>query len=136
MSSEADKKVTCPTKYTPEMIEKAQDYADNFTEAPYNELIPSIAGLALALGLSRSTVYDWSNQKEKTEISYIVKQLMQKQEILLFSAGLTGNYNASITKLMLTKHGYNDKVDTDVTSGGKEISNNFIIQPVTNKDNG
>ena len=42
----------------------------------------------------------------------------------LIAKGLKGEFNASITKLMLTKHGYTDK--QDVTTGGKELPTPII----------
>ena len=38
---------------------------------------------------------------------------MKKQEKDLINKGLTGDFNSTITKLILTKHGYSDKQDID-----------------------
>ena len=38
------------------------------------------------------------------------------QERKLLSNGLTNEFNASITKLLLTKHGYTDKVENTNTN--------------------
>ena len=96
-----------PTKYNQEILDKAQHYLDNFGE--YGDIIPSIAGLALVLGLSRDTVYSWAKDENKREFSDIVEGISQKQECVLIDNGLTGKFNASITKLMLGKHGYHDR---------------------------
>jgi len=39
-----------------------------------------------------------------------------KQERVLLANGITGEFNAAITKLVLAKHDYSDKVSQDVTS--------------------
>ena len=71
--------------------------------------LPSIAGLAGYLKVSRETIYDWSSQPEKIEFSDIVGQVLIEQEQRLLSNGISGEYNSVIAKLVLTKHGYSDK---------------------------
>lgn len=100
-----------PTKYTEELLDTAQEYAEN--DPPDGDVVHSIAGLAIYLGLSRSTVHAWAGDPAKTEFSDIVEQIAVKQERALLAGGLVGGYNASIAKLMLTKHGYADKVEND-----------------------
>jgi len=41
----------------------------------------------------------------------------------LLSGGLSGSMNSTITKLVLSKHGYSDKVDqtVDHTTNGKDL---------------
>ncbi len=100
-----------PTKYTPELLELAHSYIDNF-EPSETELIPMIAGLAYFLKISRDTVHTWVKEEGKEEFSDVVEQIMTKQEQMLFTGGLSSAMNASITKLALTKHGYTDKVES------------------------
>jgi len=38
--------------------------------------------------------------------------LMAKQERMLANGGILGDYNTAITKLLMSKHGYSDKVET------------------------
>lgn len=106
-----------PTKYTPAIVEKANEYLLNYNKGTDDnyEPIPTIAGLSLALGIARDTVYDWAAQDEKGKFSDIVSDLMAKQEMRLMAGGIMGEFNASITKLALTKHGYSDKQDTNVS---------------------
>lgn len=107
-----------PTKYNQELVDRAQAYVDDFTpdaKNPLGEVVPTIAGLACVLKISRETIYDWSKCAEKRRFSDIVGEIMVKQEKMLFRGGLNGDYNASITKLALTKHGYSDKQTTDLT---------------------
>jgi hypothetical protein len=108
-----------PTKYTDELLAEARAYISDFQE--HGDLIPSLAGLACVVGLSRETINVWSN--EKPEFSDIVKDLLAKQERVLLNGGLSGAMNASITKLVLSKHNYSDKqeVQQDITSKGEQI---------------
>ena len=100
-----------PTSYTPELLEKANAYIDNWEQSDI-ERVPSVEGLAYHIGIARATVYDWQSQEKKQEFSDIVEKVMVLQGMMLQQGGLTGETNASITKLMLTKHGYSDKVET------------------------
>lgn len=127
-----------PTKMPEDLIERAQAYLsqciDNETEFhktrgeksdSYERIkkvnIPSIAGLARWLDVSRETIYEW--QKAKIEFSDICEKILAEQEKRLLDNGLAGEYQPNITKLLLTKHGYTDKAD--ITSDGKAISISF-----------
>ncbi len=103
-----------PTKYSDEILVLARAYVDEFKPSD-DELIPMVCGLALHLNLSRETIYAWSRDEDKQDFSDIVNVLMAKQEKMLFSGGLSGDFNASITKLALTKHNYSDKTDNNTT---------------------
>ena len=100
-----------PTKYTEELLERAREYVDS--PPSDDDVVHSIAGLAIHLGIARDTVHAWAKDPEKGIFSDIVDDVLAKQERRLLAGGLTGGYNASIAKLMLTKHGYADKVEND-----------------------
>lgn len=101
-----------PTKYTPELLAKAKEYLESYSTA-----IPSHIGLAYYLGIANSTMYAWSKEKGKEEFSDMLDRIMQLQFIELSDKGLTGDFNAAITKLVLTKHNYTDKVDQTSSDG-------------------
>ncbi len=101
-----------PTKYTDELLERAGQYLDEYEKA--GDQIPSVAGLSLWLGLSRSTIYDWGDDEDKPEFSHILMEILSKQESLLLNKGLSGDFNAQITKLVLGKHGYKSHHDVEV----------------------
>lgn len=121
-----------PTLYTEELLGKAQEYLlacedkeieKGTEERPVYSLkvkLPTKGGLARFLGVSRETLYAWS--KEKPEFSDIMEQIGAEQEDKLINNGLSGDYNSTIAKVLLTKHGYRDAVDTDVTSKGEQIN--------------
>ena len=103
-----------PRTYKPEMVEKARRYIANHED--FDDPVPTVAGLACVLGVTRKTVYEWSNSDDKPEFSDILEELAQKQERCLIKGGLMGDFNSPITKMMMTKHGYSDKVENDHTS--------------------
>jgi hypothetical protein len=100
-----------PSKYNDEIIASANAYIDQYEELGH--VIPSAVGLALTLGIRRSTLYDWGEKHE--EFSDILDQIQQKQEMLLVSKGLSSEFNSNITKLVLGKHGYHEKVDNQTS---------------------
>lgn len=100
-----------PSIYTPELLERARDYVLNY--ADYGDQIPSIAGLACELSISRETCHTWAKDEDKPEFSDIVRDISQAQERRLLNGGLSGDFNPSIAKLVMTKHGYTDKIETE-----------------------
>lgn len=103
-----------PSLYTPEIVEAAATYVDGGYEAA-GDAVPTVAGLACELGLNRTTCYEWAADPEKVEFSNILTRLMQTQERKLVNSGLRGDFNPPITKMMLTKHGYSDRVEQNNT---------------------
>jgi hypothetical protein len=82
-----------PTKYTPELLEKAQAYLDGEWEKGLDgkDVIPSHVGLCLHLGVRRETLYDWAKQEDKKEFSNILENILQLQQSILISKGLSGH---------------------------------------------
>ena len=104
-----------PTKQTPEIIEAAKAYLDNYEAA--GDAFPSIVGMALAIGVGKSTLYDWASQ-EDSEFSDILSHCREKYEQTLLNGGIRGDFNAAITKLALGKVGYSDKQELTGNEGG------------------
>lgn len=109
-----------PTKYSEEIVAKAQAYLDGFYGGEYkakvenehsDEIIPSIEGLSNEIGIARSTIYEWQKHEDKLAFSDILEGILSRQAQLLINKGLQGKFNPQITKLALGKHGYHDKVD-------------------------
>ena len=104
-----------PTKYSQEIVDKAQHYLDNYEE--YEEVIPSAVGLALVLNIRRSTLYEWAKAEDKKAFTDILDNINKRQEQVLLNNGLNSKFNSNITKLVLGKHGYHDRAqqtDTQV----------------------
>lgn len=113
-----------PTKYSEEMLEKTEEYL----ESGYS-VIPSVAGLAVYLGVVTKTLYNWSGEHE--EFLHALEQLKDKQHEKLVDCGLVGEFNSTITKLILTKHGYSDRQESTVQGpdGGPVVIERKIIDP-------
>ena len=126
-----------PSKYSEEIIQKTQEYIDSCEDEEIQQVkissekgyenyiykvkvnLPTVEGLAGYLKVNRDTIYDWC--KEYKEFSDIIEELKAKQAERLINNGLSGDYNSTIAKVLLTKHGYVDKNETDLTSGGKPL---------------
>jgi hypothetical protein len=109
-----------PTEYDAVKIAKA---TSKYIAACKSQFyLPTVEGLAVHLCVARQTLYDWANSKSDRyhpEFSDILEALLAAQGSQLIQNGLKGEYNSTITKLMLTKHGYTDK--QDITSGGEKL---------------
>lgn len=127
-----------PTKYTPELLEKAQEYIDGGWRDVDGSVVPSVVGLALHLGVTRQTLHAWAKEAGKEHFSYMLEFLDNMQENVLVNGGLSNELNPTITKLVLFKHGYSDKIEQDVTSGGEKIAapTAFILEGVAPDDDG
>ena len=102
-----------PTKYSDEIQAKADAYVDGgFAEV--GDVVPRLAGLAVEIGLTRETLYQW--QKEKPRFSDTLARLRWLQERLSLNGGLKGDMNSTIVKLLLANHGYSDKLEQAHTS--------------------
>ena len=99
----------------PNHTEAAKEYIDG-GYMTHGHAIPSIAGLALVLGVSRKVIHEWANNVDS--FRDIVDKLLTNQEQALLSNGLAGTFNPSITKLILTKHGYTDKIEQEISGNG------------------
>lgn len=126
-----------PSDYSAEVLKKAEAYlkecVDQFSDyvrtksargnatewrARLIVKLPSVAGLAVYLKVSRSSIYEWA--KQHPEFSDMLERILAEQEKRVVENGLSGEYNATISKLVLAKHGYRD--ESDITSGGEPIT--------------
>jgi hypothetical protein len=111
-----------PTLYSQEVVEKSRYYLDNF-DKEFEDVIPQIASLALHIGVARKTLYEWAQEEGKEDFCNIFEAVKGKQEKTLVNGSLLGDMNPAISKMLLTKHGYSDKVDSTVdhTTNGKDL---------------
>jgi len=123
-----------PSVYGPDILKKARGYLTSFKDM--GDVVPSIAGLACVIGVTRETCRAWGNDPEKAEFSAILLELAQRQERELLNNGLAGNFNAPITKMMLTKHGYSDKVETDHTSSDGSMTPQVVERVIVQAKDG
>lgn len=99
-----------PTKYTPELLEKAEAYIETYGEMDH--AFPSDIGLCEALGISKTTLYAWAKEEGKEGFSDILDRVAIRQQMVAWNKGLKGEYNGNLVKLLLGKHGFHDKQDT------------------------
>lgn len=98
-----------PTDYSEEMLSKAQEYIKLCEDTEEQVNLPTRGGLAAFLDVSRDTLYEWA--KHHPDFSYIMERLGATQEDRLINKGLAGQYNSTIAKVLLTKHGYREGID-------------------------
>tara|TARA_R110000850_G_scaffold232727_1_gene357812 strand:- start:110 stop:499 length:390 start_codon:yes stop_codon:yes gene_type:complete len=114
-----------PTECTPELIARAQHYVKG-GYADEGDLIPSVVGMASYVGVSRSTINLWAKDNRSEQFSDIFEQCSEKQEQSLLNGGLGGDFNPAITKMILTKHGYSDKIEQAHTSPDNSMTPTVI----------
>lgn len=123
-----------PTKLTPELIAKAQEYIDGGYE-DQDDAVPSIVGLSRYLGKARPLLYQWRDENRNQAFTDILQNIVSEQKRLLLSKGLKGEFNSNIVKLMLGKHGYSDKQQIEQSGiDGKPIEQKWVIE-IVDKEN-
>jgi hypothetical protein len=119
-----------PSEYSEEIVKKAQKYLDSCKDKTEQHLdmeneqkgyqkfknklkvkLPTIEGLAVYLKVARDTIYEW--EKIHKEFSDIIGDLRATQAQRLIDNGLSGDYNPTIAKVLLAKHGYKDAQEVD-----------------------
>ena len=94
------------------LLAKANDYLLGGYEAQ-EEVCPTVCGLACYLGLSKRVIYELRDRSD--EFMHTLEAIQSKQETLLMAKGLTGDFNATITKLLLSSnHGHSEKTTSEV----------------------
>lgn len=128
-----------PTKYTSdeEMEQEVIKYLEECVDEQYtltksssnsgetveNKIrvnLPTLEGFALRLGITTSTLYKW--KLEKPNFSESLERIIEEQRKRLLDKGLSGDYNPTIAKLILSSnHGMAEKTQQDITSNGETI---------------
>ena len=100
-----------PTKYNDELQAEADRYVYEWAE---HDSIPSRVGLCCFLGISKQTSFEWAKHYPDFLATLEAVEALQEREAV--NKGLTGDFNSTITKLVLANHGYSDKVEQSHTS--------------------
>lgn len=119
-----------PTSYSQEMLDKTIKYIEScndIDEDKENNIkrtvnLPSIEGLAYEIKVNKTTIYEW--EKAHEEYSNVIDDLRAKQAKSLLNNGLSGAYNSTIAKVLLTKHGYREGIDA--TTNDKDLPTPII----------
>lgn len=120
------KKTGRPTKYREELCGKVSEYISTCTDktdrnGKIHVHIPTMEGLSQYLDVDRTSLFEWG--KQHPPFSYSLEKLLAEQKKRLLNMGLSGDYNSTIAKLILSSnHGMNEKTETDITSKGEKIT--------------
>lgn len=130
-----------PAEYKEEYIAKVDEYLEEHQDEEVqvvkqssekyemfdNKLkvrLPTIEGFARYIDVNKTTLYEWESKHE--EFSNALDKIRIEQKERLLNSGLSGDYNSTIAKLILSSnHGMSDK--QDITSGGETIKSNTIV---------
>lgn len=115
-----------PKEYKEEYIELVDIYIQGCEDA-YNEekkeyevQLPTVEGFALFVGHHKDTIYEWC--KEYPLFSDAIDKIKNNQLNKLINKGLSGKYNPTIAKLLLSgNHNIREKTEQDITSNGMTI---------------
>lgn len=128
-----------PIEYKEEYVEKVDEYlesckdtyttflkTDGASSQSYERIkkvkLPSKEGFAIFLNIAKSTLYEWADTYP--EFSYALDKILVEQKHRLINDGLSGEYNSTIAKLILSSnHGMVERKDT--TTNGNDLVVNF-----------
>lgn len=102
-----------PTTCTNTVMDEAQWYLDGGWQV-VGDAFPSIVGLACELQVNEPQLYQWKDANPR--LAEIMKGITALQQRVLINGGVRGKLNPVITKLILGKHGYSDKVDSNLSN--------------------
>ncbi len=112
----------------PELVLMNLDDDERKAIEDIEDVVPSVSGLAYTLNLSTEAL---RNYQEKDEFLATVKRAKQRIEMSL-EQRLAGNAVTGSIFNLKNNFGWKDKVETDITSGGKPVKNEWHLHPVSN----
>lgn len=145
--------ITRPTKFDPKtFLSKLESYLKEKQDKPeivkdgrgasavhYKVNLPTIPDFCKSIGITKMTLYNWRDwtptpeEKKDKSASWKIKRkeavlvafdrLLTEQLTRLLNGGLSGDYNATITKLVLSNnHGMAEKIDNNIK---EEVTHTF-----------
>jgi hypothetical protein len=109
--------VSRPTLYDEELQAKADLYVDSAWKDfdGGEDIFPSVEALVDYLNVSERSIYNWRDAHP--EFMQTLERLKRKQKRILQNKSAKNEYNATISKLILSvNHGMVEKTATDLTS--------------------
>lgn len=107
-----------PSKFSEEMVQRVYDFINECLEIGRP---PFIERYCYMVGINVDTAVEW--QKTYPSFSVAIKNLKETQRLML-QEGIYENskqHGAGGIFLLKNNHNFKDKVETDITSGGKPI---------------
>jgi len=80
--------------------------------------LPTVEGFALFINVNKTTLYEW--REKHTEFSNSLEKIVEEQRKRLLDKGLSGEYNPTIAKLILSSN-HNMREKADLTTDGDKI---------------
>ena len=120
-----------PSEYKPEYVEKVDEYLATRVDEQYQLLktegykttswenkikvkLPTLEDFAQVLGCTHKTLTEW--EKVNPEFLLALDKIRNEQKKRLLDSGLSGDYNSTIAKLILSSnHGMTEKSEVDHT---------------------
>jgi hypothetical protein len=128
-----------PTKLNKKVMELARLYVEEFCPKHLEAVdeLPSIESFAWYIDVSRSSIYSWQSDYKSAEkptplqIEFldILDRIETFQGRILINHGLKGIYNAPLSKMMLSHHGYREKTEVEQTHRGDVSFINTVPRP-------
>ncbi len=98
-----------PSLYCPEVLDAAKFYFQYWKDM--EQVVPSIEGLASYLKIGLRTIQGWAHDDDKQDFLRTLEAIKTEQALVLINQGLKSEINATIGKLMLSNHGYHDRIE-------------------------
>lgn len=115
-----------PTKYYPEISIKIEEYIA--TTGRENTSLPTVEGLSLYLGISKDTLYRWT--EDHPEFSDAIKRILAQQKKQLMDDGMYGGKevnSAMAIFLLKVNHGMKENEPTSLTQINVEKGNEITF---------
>lgn len=112
-------------RYSDEIIDKIYNYIDNYQSL--GDVIPSIEGLCAHLKIAKTTIFGWNREADKVDFSKALQELRDTQVRVLINRSLSGDFNPSISKMLLSTHGYIEKKQVDNTSSDGSMTPKITV---------
>lgn len=126
-----------PKEFKEQYISLVDDYIQECEDAfdkeknEYMVKLPTVEGFALFIGHNKTTIYEWC--KENEEFSNAIDKIKENQLNKLINKGLSGKYNPTIAKLLLSGN-HNIREKSDITTDEQKIETGVVILPSKNEN--
>jgi hypothetical protein len=112
---------------TPDLLDRMDRYLDERQWQDFHHVIPNLAAMCVLLGISSFTFRQWldgdGSGEYRDRITKFYARLMDEQQAVLLAGGLSGAFNSTIAKVLLSKHGFSEKTSHEFTQGQLEDAN-------------